>query len=276
MQTLSPRERPVEFRLSQEDFQQLYLNRISGVAEICLLFEHLDGVCFFMKDEDGRFVAIGAGPRQDFNHDAKALIGCTDYDLYPQHIADRIRADDHHVMSLDRPLLNIVEILVNPRLQTPGWYVTNKFPVHDAIGKVIGITGTVQPFANRRKLLLSGTRLDDALDYIEEHFSEAISIATLAQIAAMSERALRRSFQEMLGMPPHDFILRTRLMKACVALTHTQKSATEIAVECGFYDQSAFALQFRQVIGKTPSEYRRRYTALLATRHQLKPGSEGP
>lgn len=269
MQSLSPQERRVELRLSQDDFRQLFLSQISGASEICLLFEHLDGVCFFMKDRDGRFVSIGAGPRQEFNHDEKALIGCTDYDLYPQQIADRIREDDHTVMGRDRPLLNIIEILVNPRLQTPGWYVTNKFPVHDTVGKVIGIAGTVQPFANRRKLLLSGTRLDDALNHIEEHFSEAISITTLAGIAAMSERALRRSFQEVLGVPPHDFILRTRLMRACEALTHTQKSATEIAVECGFYDQSAFAQQFRQVIGKTPSEYRRRYTAMLATRHQL-------
>jgi len=117
-------------------------------------------------------------------------------------------------------------------------------------------------------LLLSGTRLDEALDYIEEHYAETIAVDTLARIAAMSVRALRRNFQDVLGMSPHDFLLRTRLMKACAALTQSQKRAAEIAVDCGFYDQSAFALQFRQIIGKTALEYRRRYAAMLATRHQ--------
>lgn len=231
-----------------------------------LLFDHIDGVCFFMKDRDGRFVAIGNGPRQDFNQDEKELIGRTDYDLYSKHIADRIREDDHRVMSLDRPLLNIVEILVNPQFHTIGWYMTNKFPVHDHAGHVIGIMGTVQPFTGRRKIILSGTRLDKALDYIEDHCARDLSVEVLARTAAMSPRQFRRKFDEVLGMSPQDYILRTRLMKACAALVKTEKTIAEIALECAFYDQSAMALQFRLIIGTSPKEYRQRYASSAATR----------
>lgn len=231
-----------------------------------LLFDHIDGVCFFMKDRDGRFVAIGNGPRQDFNQDEKELIGRTDYDIYSKHIAERIREDDHRVMSLDRPLLNIVEILVNPQFHTIGWYMTNKFPVHDHAGHVIGIMGTVQPFTGRRKIILSGTRLDKALDYIEDHCARDLSVEVLARTAAMSPRQFRRKFDEVLGMSPQDYILRTRLMKACAALVKTEKTIAEIALECAFYDQSAMALQFRLIIGTSPKEYRQRYASSAATR----------
>jgi AraC-like DNA-binding protein len=241
---------------------------MSGAAEMRQLFDHLDGVCFFMKDTEGRFIAIGEGPRQDLNHDEKAVIGCRDFDLYPRHIAERIRADDRRVMESDRPLLNIVEMLVNPMHHAIGWHVTHKFPVHDRAGRVIGLMGTVQPFAGRRKALLSGTRLDDAISHMEERCAQALPIGELAHIAGLSARQFRRKFQEVLGMSPQDFILHTRLARACTALTTTPASVVQIAEQCGFCDQSALATLFRRILGVTPLEYRQRYASALALRHQ--------
>ena len=78
------------------------------------------------------------------------LLGVTDFDLYPESVAKRIVADDQKVTESRQPLLNIVELLVNPSCGAIGWYVTNKFPVFDQQGDVIGVMGTVQPYEGRR------------------------------------------------------------------------------------------------------------------------------
>jgi hypothetical protein len=54
------------------------------------------------------------------------------------------------VIESNAPLLNIVELLVNPGSQAVEWYVTNKFPVHDGTGAVIGVMGTVQLYEGGR------------------------------------------------------------------------------------------------------------------------------
>lgn len=238
------------------------------VTEICAVFDHLDGVCFFLKDKAGRFIHAGDGPRQALFQEGCATCGLTDHDLYPQGIADRIRRDDELVMQTNRPMLNIVEILTNPHRHSIGWYVTNKFPAHDAAGAVIGIMGTVQPFEVRRKILLTGTTLDDVLEHVNQHYAETITQGELAAIAGLSERGFRRRFSEVLGVAPQDFVLQTRLLKACDRLIHSEASVSEIAVAHGFCDQSAFSVQFRRVLGITPLQYRKRFTDALAARHR--------
>jgi AraC-like DNA-binding protein len=245
-----------EARQLQKDFF-----RLMGTAqEMRLVFDHLDGVTFFMKDLRGRFVALGEGPRRRFDHGTEAEnLGRIDHDLYPRHIADRIRDDDRAVLESDAPLLNIVELLVNPGSKSVEWYVTNKFPVHDADGKVIGVMGTVQLYEGGRRKLLEGTRLDDVVEHIRNHPAGSYTMADLARMSAMSERQLERRFREILGMTPREFITQNRMKLACEALALTSKPIVDVALECGFSEQSAFATQFRRAIGISPLKYRQRY-----------------
>jgi len=224
------------------------------------LFDHLEGVTLFVKNREGRFVAFSHSHRNSLDFgEPEQLLGRTDFDLYPRHVAERIRADDYRVMSTGQPLLNIVELLVNPRRYIIDWYVTNKLPVRDDEGRILGIMGTVQPFEGRRRRLLSGTRLDDVVERIRQQPAAEHPIDELAALAAMSPRQLTRQFHAILGMPPRDFIMFSRLKLACEALVQTRLSVADIAAECGFYDQSAFSYQFRQSFGLSPLEYRKRY-----------------
>ncbi|WP_170157104.1 helix-turn-helix domain-containing protein [Roseimicrobium gellanilyticum] len=228
--------------------------------ELRLVFDHLDGVTFFMKDLMGRFVALGEGPRRRFDHGTEeSNLGRTDHDLYPIHIADRIRDDDRVVIESNAPMLNIVELLVNPGNKAVEWYVTNKFPVHDSNGAVIGVMGTVQLYEGGRRKLLEGTRLDDVVEFIRDNPAGSYTVEDLARMAAMSERQLERRFREILGMTPREFITQNRMKLACDSLAHTAKPIVDVALECGFSEQSAFATQFRRAIGISPLKYRQRY-----------------
>ena len=60
-------------------------------------------------------------------------------------------------------------------------------------------------------------------------------------------------------MTPMQYVLRVRINAASEALTTSDRTIAEIAVACGFYDQSYFTKQFRRQFGHTPTAYRERY-----------------
>ena len=70
-----------------------------------------------------------------------------------------------------------------------------------------------------------------------------------------------RRFKRLYQMTPMQYVLRVRINAACQALTTSDRSIAEIAVACGFYDQSYFTKQFRKQFAQSPTGYRARYQA---------------
>jgi AraC-like DNA-binding protein len=66
------------------------------------------------------------------------------------------------------------------------------------------------------------------------------------------EQRMKRIFQVTAGQ----YITKTRIDAACELLRSTGQQIVDIAIECGFYDQSAFSRQFKATTGLTPSRYR--------------------
>ena len=236
--------------------QAAFFRRMGLGQQFRGLFEHLPDVHFFAKDVDGRFVAGGAGllVRLGFSREAE-IIGLTDADIHPARVARDIRADDERVMETRVPLLDRVEALFT-RSQAKDWYVTTKLPVIDARGAVIGIMGFVRPYRRGHSGVPGAERLESAVAYIDAHYSKAIAVPELACRAHVSPRQLVRLFQQVFGMSPQEFVIRTRVQAASDALLQTERPLSEIAQAHGFYDQSAFSRQFSQHTGETPQKFR--------------------
>ena len=244
---------------ARREFQEAFFARMGGRQQFQALFEHLPDVHFFAKDADGRFVATSTGVLQklDFRRE-EDLIGLTDADIHPPRVAREIRADDLHVMTTRQPLIGRVEALFT-RTQSKGWYVTTKLPIFDPRGEVIGIMGFVQSYRRASGEVPSAQRLEAVVAHIHSHHAEQMTIPNLARIAHLSERQLGRRFQEVFGMSPQEFIVRTRVQAASVDLIRTDKALSEIAFDHGFYDQSAFSKQFNQHTGEKALSYRQRH-----------------
>jgi AraC family transcriptional regulator len=95
-----------------------------------------------------------------------------------------------------------------------------------------------------------------ALRRIEANANEPLTLAELAREAAMSRYHFLRTFRRLIGMTPHQFVLRTRLARAAVRLRRTPEPIAVIAFETGFNDLSTFNRRFRQVMGVHPGAYR--------------------
>ena len=98
--------------------------------------------------------------------------------------------------------------------------------------------------------------------YIHSHMAEKLPVCALAAAAFCSERECYRTFREVLHTTPAEYLQNVRIQTACKLLIETQQSMTEIAQNCGLGSGSYFGAQFREKIGCTPTEYRRRWQDL--------------
>ena len=96
-----------------------------------------------------------------------------------------------------------------------------------------------------------------AAAYMERNFSENISAEKLLEISHYSQRHFIRLFTECYKMPPHKYLQDIRIKHACLLLTQTNRSITDIAVSCGFNNSSFFTRAFKSQMNLTPTEYRK-------------------
>lgn len=104
-------------------------------------------------------------------------------------------------------------------------------------------------------------RLGDAIARIETGFAEKITLDDLAKKAHLSKRHFQRIFQECLGHSPIEYLLHVRTMRAAELLRHSDRTITDIALDCGFSDGNYFTRQFRKIMKQTPRQYREEKSA---------------
>ncbi|HIO96977.1 MAG TPA: AraC family transcriptional regulator [Leucothrix sp.] len=93
-------------------------------------------------------------------------------------------------------------------------------------------------------------------NYLDEHFVENISIKTLADSVELSPFYLARLFNKTVGLPPHAYQIQRRVQKAKQLIHHNVK-LSDVAVDCGFTDQSHLSRHFKRSLGITPGAYQR-------------------
>lgn len=103
---------------------------------------------------------------------------------------------------------------------------------------------------------LQEERVQVLLDYIHTYYADKITIEKLARAACISKTEVLRSFKAIVGISPIYYLNSYRLQKATYMLMNTKKNIQEIAVDCGFDDNSYFSKLFKKKYGVTPHNYR--------------------
>lgn len=103
------------------------------------------------------------------------------------------------------------------------------------------------------------SRMKTCLSYIEDHYGSDITNQDLMQLCNCSESVLLRSFKQIVGISPQQYLINFRIQKATDLLLSTELKSCDIATACGFHDFSYFTKIFKRTIGMTPIEYRNAY-----------------
>lgn len=103
----------------------------------------------------------------------------------------------------------------------------------------------------------NSVQLARALDFIQGHLADDLRRATVARAAGLSPSHFSHLMRAKTGWTFTELLTRLRVDHACHLLAHTDLGLVQIALECGFGDQSYFSRVFRRRVGQTPGDYRR-------------------
>lgn len=108
----------------------------------------------------------------------------------------------------------------------------------------------------RRPTTRDERRVTAALRRIEREPHAPLTPAVLARDSGLSPFHFLRTFRQVAGLTPHQYLLRTRLHRAALRLRLGAAPITDVAYDCGFNDLSTFNRRFRRLMGVTPGAWR--------------------
>jgi AraC-like DNA-binding protein len=131
----------------------------------------------------------------------------------------------------------------------------------DEIGMLLA-TRFVEVASGRRRRLPAATARDrrravEAALFLDTHSHERIDLDRSAAQVGLSAFHFLRLFANVLGVTPHQYLVRSRLRRAAQALAEGDRSITDVAFDVGFGDLSNFVRTFHRAAGLSPRDFRR-------------------
>jgi AraC family transcriptional regulator len=105
---------------------------------------------------------------------------------------------------------------------------------------------------------LAPHKLATVLEYIQAHLNQELSLTAMAAEVGVSRCHFATQFKQAMGLAPHQYVSQQRVEKAKQALRSPHCSIADIALECGFSNQSHLTKVFKKQTGTTPKAYRER------------------
>ncbi|MFN6487887.1 MULTISPECIES: AraC family transcriptional regulator [unclassified Nostoc] len=103
---------------------------------------------------------------------------------------------------------------------------------------------------------LSKRQLRQIIDYIYDNLALELTLVELASLVNMSSYSFCRWFKRLMGISPHQYVIKCRIERAKFLLTYSQLPIIEITYQIGCSSQSNFTTIFRKHVGITPQAYR--------------------
>lgn len=108
-------------------------------------------------------------------------------------------------------------------------------------------------------IITTHSGINKCLMFLAQHFTHAINVKQLPDVAGLSRRGFHKAFQLHIGMSPGHALRHARLEYAKRLLRHNDSTLRKIARASGFQSANTFCVAFRRANGMAPQEYRRNH-----------------
>jgi len=224
------------------------------------LFDFIPNIYFYIKDKDRRFLWMNKPLRQLVGaNDIADCVGKKDSDFFSSDLVFLYHREDDEVFMSRCPLLNQPWI-VPERKRRPKWFLSSKIPMLDAKGNVVVLAGIMQDLAHGFEIAHPLDEMQAVVNHVVEHYHERLNVETLAALTFLSPRQFERRFRKLFHSSPGEFILKVRIDAATRLLMESDFSVTQIAIQCGFYDNSHFTRLFKRKMGDSPVQFRKKFS----------------
>jgi len=222
------------------------------------IFRVIPDIVFCVKDADRVYRA--ANPA--FAHrlglvSEEQVIGRRAEELFPQELAAVYQRQDKEVLRRGREFTDRLELITN-RDGSLGWYLASKFLLKDEVGVVTGLVSISRDLDTPSVGDLKMAGLRRVVDWVHDHMDEEITVQSLAKIAGMKAGHLERRVKRVFKMSVGQFVRKVRIELAAQLLRDTELGIAEIALRCGYSEQSSLTRQFKSAVGCPPGEFRKR------------------
>lgn len=220
------------------------------------LFDCLGDLVFFIKNRRGEYVVVNQTLVERCGRREKSeLIGRRADELFPAPLGAGYRAQDESVFRNGMAILNQLEIHFHAA-GGRGWCLTNKLPLRDRAGRVIGLMGISKDLSAANVRSQDYASVARVVKHIQSHYGTTLRVGDLAALAGLSDYQFEERIRAIFQLTAGQFIQQVRMENAMRLLRATEQPIAQIALECGYSDQSAFTRQFRQTTGMPPTGYR--------------------
>ena len=236
--------------------------QINGITQIPLLptaeelFDPISDLVFFIKDRKARYVAVNRTLVQRCSLGSKSqLLGKTTLEVFPAPMAEGYHEQDEQVLQNGAEIRDLLELHLYGKGES-GWCITTKLPLRSRNGEIVGLVGISKDIPMPEIQDSGFKELAEAVEYIQTHYGGRLKIELLARMCGLSVYQFEQRMKRVFRLTAGQFIIKTRIQAACELLRSTDASVVDIALKCGFSDQSAFTRQFKVTTGMTPTQYR--------------------
>ncbi len=220
------------------------------------LFDQIPDIVFFMKDREARYTVVNQTLVDRCGVDGKEdLLGRTVLEIFPMPLGEGYYEQDREVLEKGTQVKDLLELHLYIRGE-PGWCITNKLPIETDDNAIVGLIGISRDLRLPAREARGYNELAGSVRFIQAHYGQPLRVEELARMSSLSEYQYEKRMKKVFQMTAGQFITKTRVEAACELLRSTDKQIVDVAIECGFYDQSAFTRQFKSTTGLTPGKYR--------------------
>ncbi|MGB6219763.1 helix-turn-helix domain-containing protein [Haloferula sp.] len=242
--------------MDPSELQKQFFDQLSSPCHGEEVFDEVPDTVYFIKDQAGRYISVNDTLVRRCRLSSKhELIGKTALEVFPSPFGREFTRQDLALLAGGAEIREQLELHLYPGGKS-GWCLTWKKALRGSDGGIVGLSGISRDLSSSPDSSDELHQLSTVLDHIRDHLSEPLSIEDIASDTGLSVFQIGQRIKRLFGISPYQYIIRCRIDSARHLLANSERPLSEIALACGFSDQSAFTRQFKRSVGIPPGSYR--------------------